>query len=128
METSQNAGAAHSKLQRHECGDASIPPGCGPAAAEDCIACDADDGLILVEQSQGLSPQSATSGFFPPPPDDVRSRTRRTDAVLVLKEWALESFERQLRAMLRAHRRGAGATVLHMDGRARHARRGRGDG
>ena len=38
----------------------------------------------------------------------------------MLKEWALESFERQLRA----HRRGAGTTVLQMDGRARHARSG----
>ena len=126
METSQNDGAAHSKLQRRDCGDASIPPDCGPTAAVVCIACDADDGLILAEQSQGLSPQSAASGFLPTPPGDVdvRARRRRTDAVLVLKEWALESFERQLRA----HRRGAGTTVLHMDGRARHARRERGDG
>ena len=99
----------------------------GPAAAEVCVACDADDGLILIERSQqGLSPQSAASRILPPPPDDVdgRARTRRTDAVLVLREWALESFERQLRA----YRRGAGTTVLHMDGRARHARRERGDG
>ena len=121
------------------------PPSCKMAAApaaEQCAECDdckvradargSSTTTIITMTTTTINTdvaKPAPAGSQPPPPshdpDDVaHARARRTDAILALKEGALESLERQLRA----HRRGAGPIVLHMDGRSRHARRKHGDG
>ena len=89
---------------------------------DDCGVCGecTDAGEAADENETSSQEQDLGSDLRGPP----QNRTRRTDAVLSLREPARESFER----LLRAHRRGAGPIVLHSDGRSRHGRRRRGVG